>query len=173
MAITPSGYIADGLDSIAGGTSSSDFIAAFNANFAKIMNSIYPIGSIYISTSSTSPATIFGGTWEAIEGRFLLSAGTIAEDGTTYTYTAGTTGGEATHALTVNEMPRHAHDLSARNAGVEQAGAGYHPAWVFDRGYTVSVYSEYTGGGQAHENMPPYLVVYVWKRIPDPEPTEE
>lgn len=59
----------------------------------------YPVGAIYISTVSTSPASLFGGTWEQIRGRFLLAA----DD----TYTAGSSGGEAAHALTVNEMPPH------------------------------------------------------------------
>ena len=59
----------------------------------------YPVGAIYISTISTSPASLFGGTWEQLKDRFLLGAGD--------TYAAGATGGEAAHALTVNEMPPH------------------------------------------------------------------
>ena len=65
-----------------------------------ILNSIYPIGSVYISTSAVSPADLFGGTWQRIQGRFLLGADS--------TYSAGSTGGEETHTLTVDEIPAHA-----------------------------------------------------------------
>ena len=56
---------------------------------SKIFDSIYPVGSIYMSVNSTSPETLFGGTWVQIKDTFLLSAGD--------TYTAGNTGGSATH----------------------------------------------------------------------------
>lgn len=68
----------------------------------------YPIGSIYQSTSSATPGSLFGGTWERIKDVFLLSAGD--------TYHAGSTGGEATHTLTISEMPAHAHD--SRDLGI-------------------------------------------------------
>ena len=66
-----------------------------------LLNAIYPVGSIYMSVNSTSPATLFGGTWERIKDRFLLAAGDA--------YAAGGTGGEATHTLTEGEMPAHSH----------------------------------------------------------------
>ena len=121
-----------------------------------ILLSAYPVGSVYISTVSTSPSALFGGTWERIKDTFLLAAGT--------TYTAGTTGGEATHTLTIDEMPRHRIDLNAVNAGLDEAGSGYHPAWVVDKKYTAQALSANIGGDQPHNNMPPYLAVYVWKR---------
>ena len=61
----------------------------------------YPVGSIYMSVNSTSPATLFSGSWQRIQDRFLLCAGS--------TYAAGSTGGEATHKLTIDEMPSHSH----------------------------------------------------------------
>lgn len=64
----------------------------------------YPVGSIYMSVNSTSPASLFGGTWQQIKDRFLMCAGS--------TYKAGGTGGEASHTLTVKEMPSHSHDVS-------------------------------------------------------------
>ena len=64
----------------------------------------YPVGSIYMSVNSTSPASLFGGTWEQLKDRFLLGAGD--------TYTNGSTGGESTHTLTVDEMPSHTHSQS-------------------------------------------------------------
>ena len=68
----------------------------------RIVNLIYPVGSIYLSVNSANPQTLFGGTWEQLKDRFLLGAG----DG----YSAGSVGGEATHKLTTNEMPSHKHD---------------------------------------------------------------
>lgn len=73
-----------------------------DSQIGNILEQIYPVGAIYISTSNTSPSSIFGGTWEKIEDRFLLASGN--------TYDNGATGGEATHTLTENEMPNHAHN---------------------------------------------------------------
>lgn len=120
----------------------------------------YPIGAIYISTSSTNPGTIFGGTWQRIQDSFLLAAGS--------SYTAGSTGGEATHTLTVNEMPAHRHRLAVRGYNYSTSddaitndsynySAGTQAGWA-------GVINESTGGGGAHNNMPPYLAVYMWKR---------
>ena len=124
-------------------------------NIANINDKIYPIGSIYISTSQTSPASIFGGTWEQLKDRFLLGCGD--------TYTAGATGGEATHKLNNNEMPTHSHGYRAGTEGGTDDG--------LIRGITTIV-SDLTnanvihqsGSGLPHNNMPPYLAVYMWKR---------
>lgn len=120
----------------------------------QLLNMVYPVGSIYMSVNSTSPATLFGGTWEQIKDVFLLSAGD--------TYTAGSTGGEAMHTLTIGEMPSHSHQCrtySGKNWDEKQ--------WTFKSVYNSaegSIGSDAAGGGQPHNNMPPYLVVYVWKR---------
>ena len=71
-----------------------------------IADLVYPVGSIYMSVNSTSPATLFGGTWTQIQDTFLLAAGS--------TYAAGATGGEATHTLTENEMPSQIGRASCR-----------------------------------------------------------
>ena len=75
------------------------------SNIPEVLNidQVYPVGSIYMSTTNTNPSIIFGGTWEQIKDRFLLSAGD--------TYEAGSMGGEANHTLTINEMPSHSHEL--------------------------------------------------------------
>ena len=114
---------------------------------------IYPIGSIYISAVSTSPSTLFGGSWERIKDTFLLAAGDK--------YSAGAKGGEATHKLTVSEMPSHYHNSQgwARLSG----GSNGNQALLAD-GIDTNLHTLSTGGGQAHNNMPPYLAVYVWKR---------
>ena len=132
------------------------------ATVSAMLDKAYPVGSIYISVNSTNPKTLFGGTWVQIKDRFLLAAGT--------TYKAGTTGGEITHKLTYNEMPEHTHPMYAYNPG----GDG---TWTPDEGaYLVDSVTDdkttwwarlamgYAGGGAAHNNMPPYLAVYVWKR---------
>lgn len=154
-------------------------INATNLNLAQqqIVDTIYPIGAIYISTNSTSPETLFGiGTWERVKDTFLLSAGD--------TYSAGTTGGEATHTLTEEEMPRHKHAIyqdatgnGRRFAVVTNYGDGGGQAitkLVGDGISSLNPYSgdnakglvnaDYTGGNQAFNNMPPYLAVYMWKR---------
>ena len=117
-----------------------------------ISDSIYPVGSIYLSVSATDPGTLFGGTWQRIQDRFLLCAGT--------SYAAGSTGGEAEHALTVDEMPNHSHTFPYGFVEHEVDG------WSND-GITVNMGETNigsTGGDQPHNNMPPYLAVYAWKR---------
>lgn len=121
------------------------------------MLSVYPLGSIYLSVNSVNPGELFGGTWERIQDVFLLASGN--------TYDAGSTGGEREHKLTVNEMPSHQHTLSNGNA----AGPTYDwtPAAVQlngENGWTWNANTHPVGGGAAHNNMPPYLAVYVWKR---------
>lgn len=125
-----------------------------------LLDVVYPVGAIYMSVSSTSPATLFGGTWEQIENRFLLAAGS--------SYTAGNTGGEATHTLTKNEMPTHSHEIySGYGDVVSNVSDAYrYQTWgSSDRGWkTGNLGTSNIGGGKAHNNMPPYLVVYMWKR---------
>ena len=123
-----------------------------------ILEAVYPVGSIYMSVNSTSPATLFGGTWEAIQGKFLLGAyGNI--------YKAGSTGGEAAHTLTESEMPNHKHSIWFPNDGGEQsAEIGYPDTGSKNTYYAEASKTSGTGGGAAHNNMPPYLAVYIWKR---------
>lgn len=160
-------------------------ITATNQNISGNANidSIYPIGSIYMSVSNTNPSTLFGGTWEQIKDKFLLACGD--------TYTNGSTGGEATHTLTTNEIPSHSHTASTNSTGghrhtfkgwwttkgdgsatyacvarTTQSGdsAEYGSfATAGEHSHTVTVNN--TGDGQAHNNMPPYLAVYIWKRV--------
>ena len=124
---------------------------------------VYPVGSIYMSVNSTSPATLFGGTWERIKDAFLLSAGD--------TYAAGATGGEATHTLTVDELPSHSHVSFSHSPWNAVPGTGsdtnFRPIFTGSAtglDWTIAVNSGSTGGGQAHNNLPPYLVVYMWQR---------
>lgn len=116
----------------------------------------YPVGAIYLSVTDVNPATLFGGTWERIGGRFLLGADS--------TYAAGSTGGEASHTLTIDEMPRHNHEIDNLNAAGN--ATPFMTVQAQDKkGYGGNVQTMYAGGGKAHNNLPPYLAVYMWKRV--------
>lgn len=119
---------------------------------------VYPVGSIYMSVNGADPGTLFGGTWEQLEDRFLLAAGT--------TYAAGATGGEAEHTLTVGEMPSHTHSLYGGNNvdPPDWFGGSGNAYGIMNKAGTAYSYLGNTGGGAAHNNMPPYLAVYMWKR---------
>lgn len=144
----------------------------------------YPVGSIYMSINPTNPGTLFGGTWQALdEGRVLIGAGAA--------HPAGEKGGEETHTLTTSEMPAHTHSGSASSSGShshsvyrgsrtnerrcvpEYADTGH---FLFGSGdvslgttqsggsHSHSLSINNTGGGAAHNNMQPFLSVYMWTR---------
>lgn len=113
----------------------------------------YPVGSIYMSVNSTDPGSLFGGTWVRLKDKFLLAAGDV--------YNAGDTGGEATHTLTVDEIPSHHHGLKRVTSAVS---SGSNFARIASTGTADDNIITDTGGGQAHNNMPPYIVVYMWQR---------
>lgn len=115
----------------------------------------YPVNSIYISYSHTSPAELFGGTWERITNRFLW--------GSSSTGTIGSTGGEATHKLTVSEIPSHQHPYVSTGQYSQTAGGWTSPAWGTETNSTT-VKTGDAGGGEAHNNMPPYIRVSIWRR---------
>lgn len=144
-----------------------------------IVDLIYPIGSIYMSVNNVNPANIFPGTvWEQIKDKFLLSAGD--------TYEGGAEGGEAEHKLTTDEMPSHKHyayrydgaDTSSwafltqkRSNGADtqvatSSSSGKYVITTDNKSYSDWPYhTKEAGGGTAHNNMPPYLAVYMWKRV--------
>ena len=135
----------------------------FDDNTTLTKLSFYPVGAIYQSTGSTSPASLFGGSWERIQGRFLL--------GTSSSYTVSSTGGEENHTLTTSEMPRHNHapgegksfvidpnkyNTSSDFAMMTTSQASYKYGYSWGTGHT--------GGGGSHNNMPPYYAVNIWRR---------
>ena len=173
--------------------------ARFNGKLSyrgkELVDLIYPVGSIYLSVNSASPASLFGGTWEPVSGQFLLASGNG--------YTVGDTGGEAAHTLTNTEMPSHQHSGTTDSGGSHShsygsgkyvhlttdgdTGADTYSGNISGSGYKLprskdsenyshgsstasggshmhSFTTGYAGGGAAHNNMPPYLVVNVWKR---------
>lgn len=117
-----------------------------------IFDAIYPVGSIYFAYNHTNPSTLFGGTWARISNAFLW-----AVDGSG---TIGQTGGSKTHMLTVDELPAHTHG-SVYSGNV--SGTKTH-AWLASGGSSMAYGTVSTGGGAAHNNMPPYMQVSVWRR---------
>ena len=136
---------------------------------------IYPIGSIYMNLNDINPSKIFGGTWERIPFRYLVGAGTIEknsydgygsvdEQAGTYGIGAGATFGEIFHTLTINEIPSHTHSIDGHNG--DGSGAPF-PVRITggEVNWNSWVSTGATGGGQRHNNLPPSLSVYMWKRI--------
>ena len=111
---------------------------------------VYPVGSVYISFAITNPQDLFGGTWEQIQGRFLL--GVSAE------HEVNETGGEEMHTLTNEEMPVHNHTLTGT------LGSGGVGAEAQATTTAAGIGTSNSGGGLPHNNMPPYIAVYMWRR---------
>lgn len=166
--------------------------------FYQLMQLVHPVGSLYWSSNSTSPATLFGGTWEQIKDKFIYAAGT---------YSAGTTGGAGTVTLTTANLPNHSHKLTngtAKFTGTSGTTSAVQPHlylgsysgnwgqvaihakekgyastdsidWAYDYGVekhshtftpsgSISGQTDSTGSGTSFSIMPPYLVMYCWKR---------
>lgn len=117
----------------------------------------YRVGSIYFTFEADDPNTLFPGTtWTKLgAGTFLAAAGTG--------YAAGSTGGEATHTLTAAEMPRHRHAVAAKS-GASGLGAWGTVAYPSNSGTDATINTDYTGSDGAHENRPPYIAIYIWRR---------
>ena len=141
-------------------TGTNTYINANSIGFCanSLLDLIYPINSIYISVSSTNPGTIFGGTWEAFAtGRTLVGVDAADPDFNA----AGKEDGSKTVTLTTDQMPSHHHGLMR-----SQTGGHTYTGTIFDSvdGSYENVYTTSAGGGQPHNNMPPYITVYMWKR---------
>jgi hypothetical protein len=151
-----------------------------NGDIADLLDRTYPVGSIYMSVNSTEPSTLFGGTWERLGGRFLIGAGTNTEINSNGeygdlgrgdpTFAGGETGGQYYHQLTIDEMPKHTHNIKSSSTDGDDKKTwvlkDHMPNTSLERlpwqwgGKAVS----YEGSGNKHNNMPPYLAVYMWKR---------
>lgn len=143
----------------------SETIAKWHKNGAYIKEitcekaDIFPVGSIYIATKDFNPNNYFFGTWEQIKDTFLLASGD--------SYKAGSTGGEASHTLTLYEMPSHGHGqrVGCVTGGTKSINADYTEYSTTGSVVWQGADTYNTGGGAAHNNMPPYLAVYVWERV--------
>jgi len=145
---------------MAGAWVESDLVSAVNLNEKAIENT-YPVGSIYMNASnSTNPATLLGvGTWQRFgQGKVLVSQDSADADFDT----AGETGGEKNHQLTEAEMPAHSHLygqlVSKTDYGTDNRGTFS----IFRDGSNYATDS--TGGNQPHNNLQPYITVYMWVR---------
>lgn len=170
-------------------TNAKTVVGAINENYEKFKNFCpFPVNSLYLSLDNSNPATLFlGTTWEKQEGRFLL--------GSSSNYALGSTGGSSTITLTEANMPRHRHQVDAVSATIPEhihsitlqnhSGDNYSAnrvGWGADNlagnnatvntssaggGSTgaIAPYTNYMGSGTAFNNMPPYLVVNIWKRL--------
>lgn len=129
----------------------------FKINNKNIFDLIYPVGAIYISVNATSPEVLFGGTWEQLKDVFLLGCSLQLNP-------LGSTGGESEHTLTTKEIPNHTHGYKYTGQS-NTVGTGAFK--IVDPDGTSNMYtgaSTSNCGGQAHNNMPPYLAVAMWKR---------
>lgn len=148
----------------------SNYITSISPTF----DQIYPVGSIYLSVIGTNPELLFGGTWEQLPGRFLLGAGGNDEN-TNNSFgnmtvgeldrPAGEKGGEVLHTLTIDEMPEHNHPFDGNAPYYSWADGGSEFAIHYEENYGRNDLVRNVGGSKAHNNMPPYLTVYMWKRV--------
>ena len=128
-----------------------------------LLNTIFPIGSIYFTASAINPSTSIGGTWERYaQGKCLFSV-----DDTDTDFSFETTGGVKEVILTEAQMPSHYHMLTDNYRKIRYGHAGGDGAlgqggWI---GLDSSVEPTTTAGSnQPHENLPPYIAIYCWKR---------
>lgn len=141
-----------------------DAYAIYQQVLAAVVERDHPVGSLYISENATSPAELYGGTWERIEGKFIMGASD--------TYPAGSTGGSATHTQTVDELAGHSHDIGTNTAGTLLTV----PQWKFyitsvsqvaePNGYQCyGMTTFYTGNGAPMNILNPYYSMYIWRRV--------
>lgn len=131
----------------------------FNSYKTNLLNICWPIGSYYWTNRDINPEKLFGGKWEKIEGKFLFAADNERK--------VDSTGGQEKVTLTINEMPSHYHEPDgggnfAKYYSSYTCGQGDYSNCVHDDGYSSRTSS--TGGNQPHENMPPYIAAFCWKR---------
>ena len=158
----------------------------------EVINEIYPVGSIYMSTEDDTVEKVqdkFGGTWEKYsQGRTLIGEGTGTDsNGLIQTFTNGSMGGEYTHTLNISEMPSHTHTQNPHfhrvgfdngktriglNAGVAEPDISM---YIGNYGFgarvntmitdAVTATNNNTGGNSPHNNIEPYIVTYMYRRI--------
>lgn len=155
---------------------------AVSAAQTKAKLDAHPVGSYYWSNDSTNPATLFGGTWEALPaGYTLIAQGSGSDDFGSYTYTAGQKYGERQHKLTTEEMASHSHGQNTNGNGSDGWSGSYGPMVTKGAkngsvdGYSVCVTGGWTsnqnqvmtdqnGGNVPHNNLPPSVASYCWQR---------
>lgn len=119
------------------------------------INNLFPVGFIIeVDNAEFNPNASWGGTWERLKGRVIVG---VDEDDTDFN-SSGQTGGEKKHTLTVEEMPNHIHNVFGQTSGGSNSAlARVSSTGIWDGGKVSA-----TGGGQPHNNMPPYYTAYRW-----------
>lgn len=164
-------YIKARVETITNKTLSTGSVVDANVNVVEILKKAYPVGSIYINASvSTNPATLLGfGTWSAFgAGRTLVGI----DSGDTDFDTVEETGGAKTHTLTTAQMPSHSHIIDISGTAMTRAtsnvstGGDFWPMGLAPSGGgTHSLSNRTEGSGGSHNNLQPYIVTYLWKRL--------
>ena len=136
-----------------------------------VIDMIYTIGSIYLSVNNVNPSSVFGGTWVRFgNGKTLVGVDTNDSDFNS----VEKTGGEKTHTTTLNEMPTHKHTVImswAPNQSHNHSGGTYAKSFAEGANPSDGTYQstderiDNAGGGQPHNNLQPYITVYMWKRV--------
>jgi hypothetical protein len=127
-----------------------------------ILDFIYPVGTIYLSINNINPSTFLGGTWELWgQGKTIVGV----DSGDTDFNLSEKTGGEKEHTLTINEMPSHSHGISANAHISSQAYSSGEARWPWTDQQEANRATMNAGGGQAHNNLQPYITCYMWKRV--------
>jgi len=151
-----------------------DEVSGIAADITAVIGTIYPVGTIYTSVVSTNPNTLFGiGTWVAFgTGRVMVGI----DAGQTEFDTVEETGGAKTHTLQVSEMPSHTHTQNSHTHSIFPGTSTQHaddsgfgtfmqpPTQAGGTTGSTTATNQNTGGGGSHNNLQPYIVVYMWKR---------
>ncbi len=131
----------------------------------------HPVGSYYWSNDSTNPATLFGGTWEALPpGYTLIAQGSGSDDFGSYTYTAGQKYGERKHQLTTDELPENMGKIysvllwDGRTEGIVKEISRVKDRTAPTGSNFGGTELNFSGGGKAQNNLPPVVASYVWCR---------
>lgn len=126
--------------------------------FKNVLLASHPVGSIFITTDgSFDPHAKWGGTWQLLQDSFLVGAGN--------TYTLGDTGGEATHTLTVAELPPHSHPVNIYTGSGSSSGGTSAYGSNNRGGSQYTAYGDTSAQlGSPHNNLPPYTAVNMWLR---------
>lgn len=152
-----------------------DYLSSMKSSLQNSINGkaskldVYPVGTYYYSSSSTSPASLFGGSWTAIVDAFIFGSGK--------NYKAGDKGGELVHTLKLSEIPSHRHNMSNADSDVRAfvmggssgetdagfVGGGSGTLWYGIQKRRIQ-FTDSTGGGNAHNNMPPFITANIWRR---------
>lgn len=129
-----------------------------NIKISNVLNQWYPVGSIYSSLNNINPGNFLGGIWTQLKDRFLFSSSS--------SHSVGEVGGSATATLTEAQLPEHTHGIGRQNTSPTSGSVGsVHSNGITGARVGIETKSAGNGASPSHNNMPPYLVVYMWERI--------